>query len=75
MLTNVHSYLQFEFGDEMTVGISLEELLAAVKDHDFVGKEDKLKRVKRSKTTSKPGLNNIGCHVCIHLCYIFILNF
>ncbi|KAL2639720.1 hypothetical protein AAZV13_06G185700 [Glycine max] len=54
--------LPFEFGDEMTVGISLEELLAAVKDRDFVGKEDKLKRVKRSKTTSKPGLNNIGCH-------------
>ncbi|TKY73276.1 putative ATP-dependent helicase HRQ1 [Spatholobus suberectus] len=54
--------LPFEFGDEMTAGISLEELLAAVKDHDFVGKEDKSKRVKRSKTTSKPDLNHIGCH-------------
>jgi len=70
MLKNVHSYLQYEFGDEMTVGISLEELLAAVKDDDFVKKEDKSKRVKRRKTTSKSDLNHIGCHVCIHPCYI-----
>lgn len=54
----------------MTVGISLEELLAAVKDDDFVKKEDKSKRVKRRKTTSKSDLNHIGCHVCIHPCYI-----
>nr|KYP47965.1 Putative ATP-dependent helicase HRQ1 [Cajanus cajan] len=54
--------LPFEFGDEMTVGISMEELLAAVKGCDFVGKEDKSKRVKRSKTTSKPDLNHTGCH-------------
>ncbi|CAJ1975483.1 unnamed protein product [Sphenostylis stenocarpa] len=52
----------FEFGDEMTVGISVEELLAAVKDHDFVKKEDKSKRVKRSKTTSTNDLNHRGCH-------------
>ncbi|ESW10374.1 hypothetical protein PHAVU_009G203700 [Phaseolus vulgaris] len=54
--------LPYEFGDEMTVGISLEELLAAVKDDDFVKKEDKSKRVKRRKTTSKSDLNHIGCH-------------
>ncbi|KAL2340690.1 hypothetical protein Fmac_008630 [Flemingia macrophylla] len=54
--------LPFEIGDEMTVGISLEELLAAVKVCDLFGKEDKSKRVKRSKTTSKPNLNHIGCH-------------
>ncbi|WVZ21227.1 hypothetical protein V8G54_008549 [Vigna mungo] len=54
--------LPYEFGDEMTVGISLEELLVAVKDNDFVKKEDKHKRVKRSKTTSKSDLNHIGCH-------------
>ncbi|XP_022634603.1 uncharacterized protein LOC106756587 isoform X3 [Vigna radiata var. radiata] len=54
--------LPYEFGDEMTVGISLEELLVAVKDNDFVKKEDKPKRVKRNKTTSKSDLNHIGCH-------------
>lgn len=75
MLKNVHSYLQYEFGDEMTVGISLEELLVAVKDNDFVKKEDKPKRVKRNKTTSKSDLNHIGCHVRINPCYIFIFNF
>ncbi|KAK7328471.1 hypothetical protein VNO77_22578 [Canavalia gladiata] len=53
--------LPFEFGDGMTVGISWEQLLAAVKDRDLIGKEDKSKRVKRSKTTSKPDLNHIGC--------------
>lgn len=67
----MRSYLQFEFGDGMTVGISLEELLAAVKDRDFVGKEDKSKHVKRSKTTQKPDFNHIGCHVFVHLCFIF----
>jgi len=74
-LKNVHSYLQYEFGDEMTMGISLEELLAAVKDNDFVKKEDESKRVKRSKTTSKSNSNHIGCHVRINPCYIFIFNF
>ncbi|KOM40108.1 hypothetical protein LR48_Vigan04g030600 [Vigna angularis] len=54
--------LPYEFGDEMTVGISLEELRVAVKDNAFVKKEDKSKRVKRSKTTSKSDLNHIGCH-------------
>ncbi|KAK7411308.1 hypothetical protein VNO78_02741 [Psophocarpus tetragonolobus] len=54
--------LPFEFGDEMTVGISLEEMLAAVKDFDFVGKEDKSKSIKRRKTTSKPDINHNGCH-------------
>ncbi|XP_027901799.1 uncharacterized protein LOC114162192 isoform X2 [Vigna unguiculata] len=54
--------LRYEFGDEMTMGISLEELLAAVKDNDFVKKEDESKRVKRSKTTSKSNSNHIGCH-------------
>ncbi|KAK7304223.1 hypothetical protein RJT34_15350 [Clitoria ternatea] len=54
--------LPFEFGDEMAVGISLEDLLAAVKDCDFVGKEDKSRCVKKRKTTSKPDLNHIGCH-------------
>ncbi|CAL0305025.1 unnamed protein product [Lupinus luteus] len=48
--------------DEVAVGISLEELLAAMKDHDFVGKANKAKRVKRSSTTSKPALDHLGCH-------------
>ncbi|XP_027339177.1 uncharacterized protein LOC113852955 isoform X2 [Abrus precatorius] len=51
----------FEFGNEITLGISLEELLKAVKDNDFIRNEDKSKSVKRSKTTSKPELNYIGC--------------
>ncbi|XP_061350533.1 uncharacterized protein LOC133295696 isoform X2 [Gastrolobium bilobum] len=53
--------LPFEFRDGMAVGISLEELLAAVKYHDYVGKENKSKRVKRNSTTSKPDLDHIGC--------------
>ncbi|XP_057441075.1 uncharacterized protein LOC130732945 isoform X2 [Lotus japonicus] len=53
--------MPFEFGDEMAVGTTLEEMLAAIKDHSFVGKENKSKRVKRSSTTKKPD-NHIGCH-------------
>ncbi|KAF1892714.1 hypothetical protein Lal_00042604 [Lupinus albus] len=49
--------------DEVAVGISLEELVAAMKDHDFVGKANKAKRVKRSSTTSKPALDHLGCHI------------
>lgn len=54
----------------MAVGTTLEEMLAAIKDHSFVGKENKSKRVKRSSTTKKPD-NHIGCHVCIRLADIY----
>ncbi|XP_073221327.1 uncharacterized protein, partial [Cicer arietinum] len=54
--------LQFKIGDKMNVGISLEELLAAVKDHDFTIKENKSKHVKRSSTSSRPDKDCIGCN-------------
>ncbi|XP_058767287.1 uncharacterized protein LOC131640953 isoform X2 [Vicia villosa] len=54
--------LQFEIGDEMSARISFEELLAAVKDHDFTRKENKSKRVKRSSTSSRSDMDRIGCH-------------
>ncbi|QHO16981.1 uncharacterized protein [Arachis hypogaea] len=54
--------LPFISGDQLTMGISLEKLLAICKDHYFVVNENKSKRLKRSLNTTKPDSNHIRCH-------------
>ncbi|KAI9083766.1 hypothetical protein K1719_034234 [Acacia pycnantha] len=60
--------------DEMVSKISLEDLVASIKDQCSTQNERIAKPIKRSLNNSISNSDSVKCHVCVHIisCYVFI---
>ena len=59
----------------MALKISLEDLIASIKDQCSTKNKTATESMKRSLSDSKSDSDRVKCHVCVHMifsCYIFI---